>query len=117
MMFAEEKKRLIANNWHKGFKMLLAYHSEITHDKRKKINEITIPLQIVKENKAEISFFVRFLFWIIAGEIPISVKILKKFIITVAIATIPKSSGDNNLDKTAVTKSEITIAEYLAIAV
>lgn len=45
------------------------------------------------------------------------VNMLKKLIITVAIAITPKSSGRNKRAKTAITIREIIIPEYLAIAV
>ena len=46
-----------------------------------------------------------------------SLKTLKKTMMTVATAIIPKSSGVSNLDKTAVTPRDITIPEYFARAV
>ena len=75
------------------------------------------PVHTVNEYKSDKSQSVSSLFCIMAGDIPISVKIAKKLIITVAIATIPKSSGESKRDRTAVTAREIRIPEYLAIAV
>lgn len=46
-----------------------------------------------------------------------SLKILKNVIKTKATAITPKSFGGSNLDKTAVTPREISMPEYLAIAV
>lgn len=48
---------------------------------------------------------------------PISERMLKKKIKTVAIATIPKSLGDINLARIAVIASWTTKPEYFAIAV
>lgn len=116
-MFAEENNKLMASNWHSGFNISLLYHLEIDHDERKNNNEIKIPVQIVNENSLDKSSLVSSLFCTIAGDIPISVKTLKKFIIIVAMATTPKSSGESNRDRTAVTTNDITMPEYLAIAV
>jgi len=71
----------------------------------------------VNEKILEISLWLKSLFCTMAGEIPISVNILKKAIITVAIATIPKSAGGNIRAKIAVTIKEINRLEYLATAV
>ena len=53
----------------------------------------------------------------IAGDIPISVKRLKNAIMTVAIATTPKSSGESNRARIPATTSDIMIPLYLASAV
>ncbi len=51
-----------------------------------------------------------------AGNIPIVAKILKKLIITVTTATVPKSLGVINLANTADTIKDTIIPEYLSIA-
>ena len=63
------------------------------------------------------SLFDSSLFCIMAEEKPMFVKSSKKAIMTVAIATIPKSSGVSNRASTAITPNEITMPEYLAMAV
>jgi hypothetical protein len=60
---------------------------------------------------------VRALFCIIAGDSPISVKMAKKEMMTVAMATIPKSSGESSRARIPATTSEIMIPLYLAMAV
>ena len=52
----------------------------------------------------------------IAGAMPRSLKMLKKVMITVATATIPKSEGDSRRASTPETASEMTMPAYLAIA-
>ena len=52
-----------------------------------------------------------------AGDIPISVKMAKKEMMTVAIATVPKSLGESNRAKMPATNNEIMMPMYLAIAV
>lgn len=63
------------------------------------------------------SFSVKSLFCMMADEKPIVVNSSKKLIKTVAIATIPKSSGVSKRARMAVTIREIISPEYLAIAV
>ncbi|GKG75416.1 hypothetical protein CE91St1_45590 [Parabacteroides goldsteinii] len=53
----------------------------------------------------------------IAGAIPRSLNIPKKEIITVAIATTPKSSGSMRRASIPAITKDIIIPEYLAIAV
>ena len=60
--------------------------------------------------------FVRLLFCIIAGTMPKSLNTLKKVIITIATAIIPKSSGDISLANIAETISETIIPLYFDIA-
>ena len=74
-------------------------------------------IQKVKEKILDRSLLVSALCCIIAGEIPISVRSEKKEIMTVAIATIPKSSGEIRRAKTAVTTNVMTMPLYLANAV
>ena len=52
-----------------------------------------------------------------AGDTPMSVNRLKKAMITVAIATMPKSSGESRRASTPATTSEMTTPLYLASAV
>ena len=78
---------------------------------------LIIAIYTVKEKMLLVSFTVRFLYWIIAGAIPISLIMLKKVMTMVAIATTPKSSGVNSLAKIAVTINEMKILEYLPIPV
>ena len=89
----------------------------MSHDKTKKSNDNNKPSQIGKEKMLEISFSLRVLCCMIAGDIPISVKILKKAMITIAMATLPKSSGEIRRARIAATIKEITMPLYLAIAV
>lgn len=79
--------------------------------------EIIIDNQKENENKLLISLLLSSLFCTMAGAIPKSLIIPKKVIITVATATIPKSSGDSIRDNTAVIIREINIPLYLEIAV
>ena len=64
-----------------------------------------------------ISLFVNSLFWIMAAGMPILANMPKKLMITVATATMPKSSGLNRRANIAVIIKEMTMPEYLAIAV
>ena len=54
---------------------------------------------------------------IMAGDSPISVKMAKKEMMTVAMATIPKSSCESSRARIPATTSEIMIPLYLAMAV
>ena len=74
------------------------------------------PNQTVKEKISDRLSFVRFLFCIIAGAIPKSLNTLKKVIMTIATAIIPKSSGDISLANIADTISDTIIPLYLDIA-
>lgn len=78
--------------------------------------EIPNPNQKVKEKISERFSFVRSLFCIIAGAIPKSLNTLKNVMITIAIAIIPKSSGDIILANTADTINDTIIPLYLDIA-
>lgn len=84
---------------------------------RKKRMVIISDNQKVKQNRLLISESLSSLFCTIAGAIPKSLIIPKKVIITVATATIPKSSGDNIRDNIAVMINEVIIPLYLDIAV
>ena len=84
---------------------------------RKKRIDIMIPNHKVKENILLRSLPVKSLFWIIAGAIPRSLKIPKKEIKLVAIATIPNYSGAIKRANIPVTTREIIIPEYLDMAV
>ena len=64
------------------------------HEAAKKSTDSPIPIQRVNEKMSDSSCSVSVLSCIMAGEMPISVKILKKAMMTVAMATIPKSSGE-----------------------
>lgn len=75
------------------------------------------PNQRVKEKILLRSLVDSSLYCMIAGAIPRSLKIPKKDMITVAIATTPKSSGSIRRASIPATTKDITIPEYLAIAV
>lgn len=79
--------------------------------------ERTMPSQSVNENKSERLSLSRFLCWTMAGDNPKSEKILKKAIITVAMATRPKSSGTNKRAKIPEIIRVIIIPEYFDTAV
>ena len=70
-----------------------------------KIIDKNKPKYKVKEKILLRSSLSKSFFCMIAGPIPISDKILKNTIKTVAIATTPKSLGEINLAKTADMKS------------
>ncbi|MBB4621537.1 hypothetical protein GGQ57_001431 [Parabacteroides faecis] len=79
--------------------------------------DILIPNQIVKVKILLRSFWDNSLFCMIAGAIPRSLNMLKKEMITVAIATIPNSSGSIRRANIPATTRDTIIPEYLAIAV
>lgn len=87
------------------------------HEAAKKSMDSAIPIQSVKEKMSDSSCSVSVLFCIMAGEMPISVKMPKKAMMTVAIATMPKSSGESRRASTPATTREMTIPLYLASAV
>lgn len=87
------------------------------HEDKKNKMAMLIPNQSVKVKILLKSFFKSVLFCMIAGAIPRSLNILKKEIITVAIATTPKSSGSIRRASIPATTKDTIIPEYLAIAV
>ena len=78
---------------------------------------IPIPVHTVNEKIFDSSSFVSDLCCTMAGDTPISVRRLKKAIITVATATIPKSSGERRRASIPATTREMTMPLYLASAV
>lgn len=87
------------------------------HEAAKKSTERPAPIQRVKEKMSDRSFSVNALFCTMAGEMPMSVKMLKKAMMTVAMATMPKSSGVSRRASTPATTREMTMPLYLASAV
>lgn len=85
-------------------------------DKKKRM-EINNDNQKVKEKRLLISSLSSCLSCIIAGAIPKSLINPKKVNMTVATATIPKSSGDNKRDRIAVIIKDITIPAYFDMPV
>ena len=87
------------------------------YEAAKKSTDSPIPIQRVNEKMSDSSCLVSVLSCIMAGEMPISVKIPKKAMMTVAMATIPKSSGERRRANTPATTREMMIPLYLARAV
>ena len=76
-----------------------------------------MPVHTVNEKISDNSSRVSVLCCTMAGDTPMSVNRLKKAMITVAIATMPKSSGESRRASTPATTSETTTPLYLASAV
>lgn len=87
------------------------------HEEAKNKTLIPMPVHIVNEKMSDKSSLVSDLCCMMAGDTPMSVRRLKKAMMTVATATIPKSSGDSRRASIPATTREMRTPLYLASAV
>ena len=89
----------------------------MNHEAMKKRRLIQIPVHMVNEKIFDNSSLVNVLCCTTAVDTPMSVKIPKNAMMTVAMATIQKSSGESKRAKTPDTTNATMIPMYLAKAV
>lgn len=87
------------------------------HEAAAKSRDSPIPVQMVNEKRSDRFSVVKSLCWMMAGESPTSVNRLKKAMMTVATAMIPKSSGEISRANTPATTKDTMMPLYLARAV